>query len=151
MKGASKTFALLILALLPLAGQAREPVAFANYIVHYNAFTSDILDPAIAQAYGIRRSHNRAVLTIAVQDRTSKKGVSALIAGSAVTLNQQIRDLSIREFREGEAIYYLADFPINNEEILDFTVNVTPQGASQPYQLRFRQQFFTDEKPANSR
>ncbi|MFA5531204.1 MAG: DUF4426 domain-containing protein [Thiohalomonadaceae bacterium] len=134
------------LAVTTGTAQALQAVEFGNYIIHYNAFTADMLHPPIAKSHGIQRSQNRGVLTVAIQRKPAKApaDVAAEVDAQALTLNQQLRTLKMREIREGDAIYYLADFPVRNEEVLDFEVNVKPQQLAEPYTFRFRQQFFTE-------
>jgi hypothetical protein len=141
----SALVAVFVFALASGSAQALQAVEFGNYIIHYNAFTADMLHPPIAQSHGIQRSQNRGVLTIAIQRKPANApaDVAAKVDAQALTLNQQLRSLKMREVREGEAIYYLADFPVRDEEVLDFEVNVQPQQVAQPYTFRFRQQFFT--------
>lgn len=141
----SAMLAAVVLALNTTAAQALQAVEFGEYIIHYNAFTADMLDPPVAKAHGIQRSQNRGVLTVAIQRKPGHvpADVPAQVKAQARTQNQQLRPMEVREIRDGQAIYYLADFPVRNEEVLDFEVNVQPQQASEPYTLRFRQQFFT--------
>jgi hypothetical protein len=49
----------------------------------------------------------------------------------------------LREIREPNAIYYIADFGVGNEEILNFHLDVRPEGETDSFQVQFRQQFFT--------
>lgn len=137
--------AVWLFAFVPGAAQAVQSVEFDDYIVHYNAFTADMLHPPIAKSHGIQRSHNRGVLTIAIQRKpaTAIADVAAQVNVRALTLNQQTRALEVREVREGGAIYYLADFPVTDEEVLDFEVRVRPTEVKQPYTFNFRKQFFT--------
>ncbi|MGE0081669.1 MAG: DUF4426 domain-containing protein [Thiohalomonadaceae bacterium] len=141
----SAWFAAFVLAFSTGTAQALQAVEFGDYIVHYNAFTADMLHPPIAKSHGIQRSQNRGVLTVAIQRKpgNTPADVPARVEAQALTLNQQLRSMEMREVREGEAIYYLADFPVRNGEVLDFEVNVQPQKAAKPYTFRFRQQFFT--------
>lgn len=148
--GRSALVAAFVLAIASSTAQALQAVEFGDYIIHYSAFTADMLHPPIAKSHGIQRSQNRGVLTIAIQRKPAKApaDVVAQVNAQALTLNQQLRSLDMREVREGDAIYYLADFPVRNEEVLDFEVNVQPQKVAKPYTFRFRQQFFT--KPPTS-
>ena len=58
--------------------------------------------------------------------------------GSCVTLR-------LREIADGDdGVYYIAEMPIRNEEIIDYAVEVVPLGESSPIAFRFEQQFFTD-------
>ena len=121
--------------------------SFGDYDVHYNAFTTDFLSPQVAQTYKIQRSKNRALLNISILKKvlgTPGESVAGVVRGNAKNLSGQLRSLDIRKVTDGPAIYYLATFAVNNEETLDFEIQVTPQGSDAPHEVKFRQQFFTD-------
>ncbi len=136
--------ALLVSVLPALAGA--ETKRFGRYTVHYNAFTTDTLTATVAQRYGLIRSQNRALLNISVlQDEDNdSRAVRARVSATATNLNGQLRQLEVRELTEQEAIYYIAEMPVGNEQVYTYSVQITPDGESEPLALRFRQQFFTD-------
>ncbi len=140
----------LIACLLLLAApmvQAEQSKSFGDYTVHYSAFTTDILTPAVAKHYRIQRSKSRALLNIAVLKKvmgTTAKPVNAKISGSAANLSQQLRELNIRELNEDGAIYYVAINNVSNNETLKYTLHITPEGESEPFTLSFDQTFVTD-------
>lgn len=139
----------LFACLMPMFAMALQAKEFKDYIVHYSAFTADTLHPEVARSYDIRRSPSRVVLNIVVMRKQdgATQAVRADVKASAVNLNEQLKRFNLREVVEGEAIYYLADFPVTNKEVLDFTISATPQGTSQPLEFNFRQQFFTEPPP----
>ncbi len=134
--------------LLPLSAAAGQSVTHGKYVIHYNALSSTFLTPDTAREYGIRRSHNRAMLNISVQEKTGSgagtKAVPAKVTATATNLSGQLKRISMREIRDGQAIYYIGEVGVDNQEILDFDVNVTPPGRTQPYVVHFREQFFTN-------
>lgn len=120
---------------------------FGDYTIHYSAFTTDVLSPEMAKSYRITRSKNRALLNISVLKKvmgTTAKPVKARIEATATNLNQQLRELDIREVAEPGAIYYLAEARVNHGETLKYTLNVIPEGEATPYSFSFQQQFVTD-------
>ena len=135
---------LYALVLVPTLAQAESFKEFGEYRVHYNAFTADMLPPEMARSYDIQRSGYRAVLNVTVQRQTADGyvPVAADIGASATNLNAQMRRLEPREIREDQAIYYIADFEVANEEVLDFDLRVRPKGEDRTFGIRFRQQFF---------
>jgi len=145
----SKFCSCLLLGLvgwLPFSIQAENAQDFGDYVVHHNAFTTDSLTPEVAKAYNITRSKNRAMLNVVVLKKvmdTTGEPVAAQASATATNLNAQMRMLKLREIRKDTAIYYIADFNVSDGEILDFVVNIEPEGASKPYTVKFRQQFFT--------
>lgn len=140
---------LLALALLTVgpAVHAEQSQDFGQYVVHYSAIPSDSLLPEVARQYSITRSKNRALLTMTVLKKvmnTAGTPVEAKVSGTATNLSQQLRTLDLRQIRDGNAIYYLSEFPIANREVLDFNLQVTPKGENSPFTVKFRQEFFTE-------
>lgn len=120
---------------------------FGDYVVHFNALSTNLLPPAVTKQYGIKRSKNRGMINIAVLTKmlgTTGKPVAAKVTASATNLTGQSRDIRLREIREATAIYYIGEFPVTNEETFRFKVNVTPENSSETYEVNFKQQFFTE-------
>ncbi len=123
---------------------AEKSKDYGDYIVHYNAFTTDALHAETAKHYNIRRSKNRGMINISVQKKNKKNSaVTADVSGTASNLTGQLKSLDITEVKEGEAIYYISDFSVTNRETLDFSVNIKVAGKDKPLKVTFRQQFFT--------
>lgn len=121
--------------------------SFGEYEVHFNAFSASLIDPSTAAAYDIQRSNNRAVLNITLLKKVpgmENQAVHGRVTASAINLTGQRRDIEMREVAEGDAIYYLGEFRIHHLETYDFTVEVSPDGATEPYTVKFRQQFYTE-------
>ncbi len=126
---------------------AEQSKTFSDYVVHYNAFSTDMLQPAIAKQYGIKRSKNRALFNISVQKKimgTTGQPVAATITGHATNLNGQTKTMQAQKIVEDTAIYYIGEFSISHREVLDFDFLITPTGEKNPFHLKFRQQFFTE-------
>jgi len=121
---------------------------FGDYELHFNALTTNQLTADIASEYKIVRSKNRVLLNISIT-RMQEIGLPTAVAGNitalARNLTGQVRRLDVREIREGDAIYYIAETPIVNAETLIFTVEATPESESTPLSVSFRKQFFVDE------
>ncbi|MBI5040935.1 MAG: DUF4426 domain-containing protein, partial [Gammaproteobacteria bacterium] len=114
-------FGLACLCLFALSARAENSQDFGDYVVHFNALTTDLLQPKVATEYGIKRSGSHAMLNVVVLPKvlvTSGQPVTAAVTGMATTLNGQQRTLTLREIREPNAIYHIADFDVGNEEIL---------------------------------
>lgn len=143
-------FASLLLALGGAVGGnalAENSQDFGDYVVHYNALTTDFLSPEVARHYDITRSKNRAMLNITVLKKDlglAAQPVRAAVSARAVNLNQQVKPLSMREVDDGNAIYYIAEFSVDHGETLDFDVQVEPADSGRQMNVRFRQQFFVD-------
>lgn len=142
---------LLLISLLALPVQAEQSRTFGDYVVHYNAFTTNILSPKIAKLYKITRSNNRALLNISILRKNGKstmgEPVKARVRATATNLNSQLRRLKVRELVESGtpgAVYYLAETPVNNGDTLTYEVNITPAGSQRTYTFSFQKQFVTE-------
>jgi hypothetical protein len=139
----------LIIAFLSInQAHAERSKAMGNYVVNYNALTTDFIQPKTASEYKIKRSKNRGMVTIAVQEKAKAnkalgKAVTAKVSGYAKNLNGQTRNLKFDLIKEGSAIYYIDDFNVTNQEVIDFVLQIKPNGQNKSYSLKFRQQFFT--------
>lgn len=119
---------------------------FGDYTVHYNAFTSDSLQPSMAKAYGITRSKNRALVSISILKKTLAplgKPVKAEVSAEANNLTGQWKTIPIREINDGGAIYYISEFRVAHKEVLTFKVTAKPEGSDQTLTVKFQQQFYT--------
>ena len=147
MKRLLKTLTILV-ALTSLAAHAQQSQDFGDYTVHYNALNSSMISPAIAKAYGIRRSDSRALINVSVLKNAEDKttiAVKANITASGRNLTGQTRTIEMREVtEEDDAIYYLGELSVRNLETFDFTVIVQPEGHDKPFSVKFRQQFYTE-------
>lgn len=147
MKKVSVAFATSILLLAVASAFAERSTTFGRYIIHYNALGTDIIAPAVAQAYGITRSKNRALVNISVlqeQMGTHNQPVVAEVSGTATNLNAQLQKLHFRQAGEGGAVYYIAELGVSHLETLRFRIEVTPEGQTESHVVEFEQQFFTD-------
>ena len=135
------------LLLLPVLGWAENSTKIPGYTIHHNALTTDTLLPEVASAYNIRRSKNRALLNVSViKDVPGKTGesVTAKVEARAKNLRGQVRDIPMREIKEGDAVYYIGDFLVENQETINFQISVTPNGESSSHTATLEQQFFTN-------
>ncbi len=140
------TWLLLLTLLSPLGVQAENSKDFGDYVVHYNALATDMLPPAVARDYHITRSQNRGMLNITILKKvlgSPGQPVHARVEASAMNLAGQDRTISMREIREGNAIYYIGEFGVANEETLKFKVRVRPQGEQDFFEVELSQDFYT--------
>jgi hypothetical protein len=138
-----RRLALFLFALcLALPAAAERKQTFGDLDVHYNAFNSSFLQPDIAAAVGLTRSKTQGVVNVAVLK--AGKASTAQVSGQVKNLLGQVTALQFKQISEGEAIYYLAQFPFNEREMLNFTLNVQ-RGDEAPHSFSFDQEFFPDE------
>ncbi|MBM4196764.1 MAG: DUF4426 domain-containing protein [Gammaproteobacteria bacterium] len=120
---------------------------FGDYVVHFNAISTDQLTPEVAQAYNIVRSRNRALLNVSIVKKiegTPGQPVGGSVAALVANDTGQVKDARLREIREGEAVYYIADFAVSNAETLVFTVDATPINEAGRFSVRFTRTFYGD-------
>ena len=139
------TLAALLFACLPLIGMAENSTSIPGYIIHHNALPTDTLSPEVARHYGLTRSKNRGMLNVSVIKGipgTTGQPVKAQVSAQATNLAGQSREIELREIIDGDAIYYIGDFRVADQETLNFTLQVTPEGSTESYSARLSQQFF---------
>ncbi|NHH99790.1 MULTISPECIES: DUF4426 domain-containing protein [Oceanimonas] len=132
---------LTALALLFALPASAEETRIGDWTVHYSAFPSTFLSPEVAQGNNIERSRYNGLLNIAVLDADGKP-VQVSLSGQGKNLLGNVRRLEFQTIREGEALYYIAQYPYRNEDNVLFTIDI--QGARQGGELSFRHTFYTD-------
>ena len=133
----------LICAVTGLA-HAEKSQKFGDLEIHYNALTTDELLPEVARAYKIERSKTRGLLTISVLKKNNRgipMPVAAKVSFFATNLTQQLSQLSMREIKEGAAVYYLAEFRVAPPDTLTFNGEVEVRG-SPKHEVKFSQAFY---------
>ena len=116
---------------------------FGSFEAHYVVFPSTFMQSEIAHRYGLRRGPGLAIVNLSVLDG-SGNGTPCVIAGHSKNLLGQLSPLTFQEVREGDAIYYLAEVRHADQEVLRFSLTVTPSGAA-PFDLRFQQRLYAEE------
>ncbi len=156
MKIRNVTLSLLFLSLAAACGPGpdatvpqAEPaeashVDIGTHVVHFSAQSTDQLPPEIARAYNIVRSKNRAMLNVSVLESGTNKPVTADVTVKTVNLTGQLKNVTMRMVREQEAIYYIGETPVANQETLVFDISVRPDGIEEASDVRFKRQFFTN-------
>ncbi|WP_456408169.1 DUF4426 domain-containing protein [Thiolapillus sp.] len=143
----SKLFFLTILALLlSFSAFAENSTKTAGYTIHHNAFLSNELSAEVLKQYGIRRSPNRALINVSIiKDVPGATGtpVTAKVTVTARNLRGQIRTIPLREIKEANAVYYIGEFLVENQETVAFTIEAQPEGDNKTLHATLKQQFFT--------
>lgn len=136
---------LLWLTLLPGLVMAQQSETFGPFELHYSVVNTTFLDPKIAETYGITRGEKRAILNLAVRENLPTGSAARAMELQGRTWDLiQTQALEFREIREGEAVYYIAEFPFINEEWRFFEVYFRPEGAAQTYTFKFKHQLYVD-------
>lgn len=139
-------FTLLLLVLWPIAHA--ETIEKDGYVIHYSAFNASFITEQVAKAYNLNRSRYRGLVNIAVHRKMadgSTKPVIAQLSGYATRLSGSESPLEFQMVGEGDAIYYLGETIIANNELLRFNIKIRPTPQQHPIKLNFEQTFFTEE------
>lgn len=156
MKATRTLVTLSSIALLAACGpgeQAAVPAAepagasfvdIGDHVVHFSAQSTDQLPPEVARAYNIVRSQNRAMLNVSVLEEGTNTPVTADVTVKTVNLTGQLKNVTMRMIREQEAIYYIGETPVANQETLIFDITVRPEGVEEASDVRFKRQFYTN-------
>lgn len=138
------TAGLFVVTLAALPLKAEQRIVFGDYDIHYNAINSSSLTPDIAKLYRINRTQSQAVLVISVVRNQSEtpQGVTTMLNGQIRNDIGQVRSLDFKEVVSGSAVYYLASFRHDNNERMNFQVDIQPEGQANSYKLNFDQVFF---------
>lgn len=115
-----------------------------DHVVHFSALSTDQLPPDVAKAYDILRSKNRAMLNVSVIRKSDSAPVPAKIEVKTVNLTGQLKNITMRQIDEQEAIYYIGETAVANRETLIFDITVIPEGSTRASEVRFKREFFTD-------
>jgi hypothetical protein len=130
---------------VPVAQPAGATSAdIGSHVIHFSAQSTDQLPPEIARAYNILRSKNRAMLNVSVLRKSDSVPVTAVVKVKTVNLTGQLKNVTMRQIDEQEAIYYIGETAVANRETLVFDISVLPDGEEQASDVRFKRQFYTD-------
>ena len=133
-------FLLSLCLALPAAAERLQ--RFGDLEVHYSVFNSSFLQPDVAAAAGLTRSKTVGVLNIAALK--DGKGQAAKVNGTLKNLLGQTSELKFKQVLESGAVYYLAEFPLRQREMLTFSIQVQI-GDAAPHTLTFNQEVFPDQ------
>lgn len=118
----------LITACLSVGAMAADAIkgereeVFGDITVHYNTFNSTFLTPDIAKAAELIRSKNQGVINVSVIK--SGKPLIADVSGTVKDLTSKTVPLSFRQITEQGAIYYIAQYPVDQQETRTFEIKV---------------------------
>lgn len=129
----------LLLVMTPVSHA--DETKIGSWTVHHTALPSTFLTPDIARTNRIERSRYNGLLNIAVLDENGKS-VQVNMSGQGKTLIGTVRKLEFQTIREGDSIYYIAQYPYRNEDNVLFTIDI--QSPTQGGELSFRHTFYTD-------
>ena len=122
-----------------IKGERQE--TFGDVTVHYNTFNSTYLTPDIAKSAELIRSKTQGVINISVIK--DGKPQMAQVSGTVKDLTSQSVPLNFRQVTEQGAIYYIAQFPVDQQEVRTFEIKV--QNGDKINTINFNQELFPGE------
>nr|WP_315445131.1 DUF4426 domain-containing protein [uncultured Pseudomonas sp.] len=122
-----------------IKGERKE--TFGDVTVHYNTFNSTFLTPDIAKAAELVRSKNQGVINVSVIK--DGKPLVANVTGTVKDLTSQSVPLNFRQVTEQGAIYYIAQYPVEQQETRTFEIKV--QNGDKINTINFNQELFPGE------
>lgn len=131
---------LVVLICLSALSHAEQKRTLGQWDVHYMAVNTTFLTPQIARSYDIVRSENNMLINISVLDRTSNKAQQVSLTGTARNLLGNTKTLEFKQVIDGQAIYYLAVMPFDDEEHYRFSITISQGQIEQ--ELKFEQKLY---------
>lgn len=122
-----------------IKGERKE--VFGDVTVHYNTFNSTFLTPDIAKAAELIRSKNQGVINVSVIK--DGKPLVANVTGTVKDLTSKSVPLNFRQVTEQGAIYYIAQYPVEQQETRTFEIKV--QNGDKINTINFNQELFPGE------
>lgn len=122
-----------------IKGERKE--TFGDVTVHYNTFNSTFLTPDIAKAAELVRSKHQGVINVSVIK--DGKPLVANVTGTVKDLTSQSVPLNFRQVTEQGAIYYIAQYPVEQQETRTFEIKV--QNGDKINTINFNQELFPGE------
>jgi len=137
----------LLTACLSVTAMAAEAIkserqeTFGDVTVHYNTFNSTYLTPDVAKAAQLTRSKDQGVINVSVIKAGTP--VTADVSGTIKDLTSQSYTLNFKQVTEQGAIYYIAQYPVPQQEVRTFDIKV--QNGDKINTINFNQELFPGE------
>lgn len=135
--------ALALTGALAAAPALAETLEASGFTVHANAFAADSLSPEVARRIGFQRGKHRGILNVTVVKGPASSG-TALVEAQIVKPADRQGAIAMREIRDGTAISYMGEFPVQDPTPLEFEIRAKPAGGSQFHTLRMTRELFAD-------
>ncbi|MES9939344.1 MAG: DUF4426 domain-containing protein [Candidatus Thiodiazotropha sp. 6PLUC2] len=138
---------LLFVSLITLPVWAENSTTIPGYTIHHNAIPSASLEPNVARQYGIQRSKYRGMLNVSIiksEEGTTGTPSEAIVMAKANNIRGQLISIPMRKVTEGDAVYYIGEFRIADQETLNFELKVQPRGERRFYTAKLSQDFYID-------
>jgi hypothetical protein len=120
---------------------------FGDYTVLWSVLPSTFLAPEVAKANNLQRSAGIGIVNIAIMEENedgSMTPVTGQVEGRVSNDIQQVRMLAFRRVKEGDAVYFLAEYQYSSGQLMTFNITARPTGSSQDLNVRFAHTLFSD-------
>ncbi|ROL77249.1 DUF4426 domain-containing protein [Pseudomonas vranovensis] len=135
------TACLSVTAVAADAIKAERQEVFGDTTVHYSTFISTFLQPDIAKAAQLVRSKHQGVINVSVVK--AGKPLVTQVSGTITDLTSKSVPLEFKQINEPGAIYYLAQYPVEQQETRTFKIEVGVNGKTET--ISFNQELFPGE------
>lgn len=136
------TFAGLTLLLFSVVANAAQFKKLGDWDVHYIVINTSFLTPEVAKQYKLQRSKYQGLVNISVLNSEDQVAQSVAVTGKATNLLGTTKQLSFKQVKEGDAIYYLAVIPFRHQETYRFDIDV--QRGNDKEKLEFKHKFYSE-------
>lgn len=120
---------------------------FGDYQVHWSVLPSTFLTPETAKANNLQRSKGIGIVNISIMQEDENgliKTVPGQVEGKASNDIQQVKFLAFRRIREGDSVYFIAEYQYSPGELMTFNVTARPTGHNRDLPVRFAHTLFSD-------
>jgi len=142
------TFALVLASLFTLSFSAQAGEKdFGEYQVHWSVFPSTFLAPEIAQANDLQRSNGIGIVNISIMEKDENGQpvpVNGQVQGKVTNDIQQVKFLAFRRIKEGDAVYFIAQYQHRAGDLMTFNITASPTGHDEDLPIRFSHTLFND-------
>lgn len=132
-----------------LAQKLDQMKKFDQYNIYYNVINSTFLAPEVADRYDLPREEDVAVLTISVRAQNEEGEMTdqpSQVSGAVRDLIH-LHELDFEEFRDPNAVYYIAEVPAEGRVALDFSIDIKPKDSAEVYELEFSEMLYPPVSP----
>ncbi|MGO1502900.1 MAG: DUF4426 domain-containing protein [Marinobacter sp.] len=120
---------------------------FGDYLVHWSVLPSTFLTAETAKANNLQRSRGIGIVNISIMQEDEHgvlKPVTGQVEGKVTNDIQQVKFLAFRRIKEGDSVYFIAEYQYSSGELMTFNVTSRPAGHGTDLPVRFAHTLFSD-------
>jgi hypothetical protein len=131
-----------LLLLSSFFAHGEQKKVLGNWDVHYIVVNSTFFDPSVLKQYALQRSKYNAIINISALDSRTTEAQDIAVSGTYQDLLGRKKELGFKQIKEGDAIYYLAQFRFDDMDTYRFEVKL--QSGNRTETLKFQQKLYVD-------